>query len=47
MSEKLLKILSNYLISIGKLPKDFVIEYVVDEKYGDYLRIERVTKFYI
>lgn len=38
MSEKLLKILSNYLISIGKLPKDFVIEYVVDEKYGDYLK---------
>ena len=38
MSEKLLKILSSYLSSIGKLPKNFTIEYVVDEKYGDYFK---------
>jgi hypothetical protein len=40
MSEKLLKILSKYLSSIGKLPKDFTIEYVVDEKYGDYFKFD-------
>jgi hypothetical protein len=38
MNEELLKILSSYLFSMDVLPNNFVIEYVEDNKYGDYFK---------